>query len=212
MLVYFIRHGQTDWNVQRRFQGNLDIPLNETGRNQARQIAARFAGMHWSRIYHSPLSRAAETARIVCAQSPVEMVSVPDLREICMGDWEGMDFAQVKAIMPQEYARYLADRGHVAPPNGESFQMLQSRALRAMEPLLARETADFAVVAHGAIFKALFCAYLHIDFSYLDGFDIANASVSVVNFTNGHAKVITLNDLSHFADPYRDLSSNQAVL
>ena len=114
MLVYFIRHGQTDWNVQRRFQGNLDIPLNETGRNQARQIAARFAGMHWSRIYHSPLSRAAETARIVCAQSPVEMVSVPDLREICMGDWEGMEFAQVKAIMPQEYARYVIDKGSIS--------------------------------------------------------------------------------------------------
>lgn len=212
MLVYFIRHGQTDWNVQRRFQGGQDIPLNETGREQARQIAARFVGTRLSRIYHSPLSRARETAEIVCACAQAELVSVPELREIGMGDWEGMDFAQAKVQTPEAYAHYMADRKHVAPPHGESYEALQARALRAMEPILAHETADFAVVAHGAIFKALFCAYMHIDLSHMDGFDVANASVSVVNFKNGQAKMVTLNDLSHFPDPYRDLSSNQAVL
>lgn len=212
MLVYFIRHGQTDWNVQRRFQGGQDIPLNETGRNQARQIAARFDGTRLNRIYHSPLSRAVETAQIVCERAAAELVSVPDLREVCMGEWEGMDFAQAKARTPEAYARYAADRKRVAPPGGESFEALQVRALRAMEPILSCETGDFAVVAHGAIFKALFCAYLHIDLADMHVFDVANGSVSVVDFHEGRAKMITLNDLSHFPNPYRDLSSNQAVL
>ena len=63
MLVYFIRHGQTDWNAQRRFQGSKDIPLNEAGRAQAQEIASRFEHTTFSRIYHSPLARAAQSAR-----------------------------------------------------------------------------------------------------------------------------------------------------
>lgn len=129
-----------------------------------------------------------------------------------MGLWEGMNFLQVKEKMPDAYARYIADRKHIAPPGGESFEQLQARALKAMEPLLERETEDFAVVAHGAIFKSLFCAYMHIDLADMGAFDVANGSVSVVDFKNGQPKMITLNDLSHFADPYRDLSRNQAVL
>lgn len=212
MLVYFIRHGQTDWNAQRRFQGSQDIPLNEAGCTQAQAIASRFAGTKFSRIYHSPLKRAEKTAQILCEHSPAPLVCIPELCEVRMGCWEGMNFAQVKEEMPEEYARYMADRKHVAPPGGESFLELQKRALEAMNVILRNETEDFAVVAHGAIFKALFCAYMHIDLDHLNAFDVANGSVSVVDFKNGQPKMITLNDLSHFSDPYRDLASNQAVL
>ena len=212
MLVYFIRHGQTDWNAQRRFQGSKDIPLNEAGRTQAQEIAARFEHTTFSRIYHSPLMRAAQTAQILSAHSPAPLVCVPALCEVRMGLWEGMNFAQVQQEMPDDYARYIADRKHVAPPGGESFEQLQARALEAMDTILANETEDFAVVAHGAIFKALFCAYMHIDLADMSAFDVANGSASVVDFKNGQPKMITLNDLSHFADPYRDLSSNLAVL
>lgn len=70
MLVYFIRHGQTDWNAQRRFQGSQDIPLNEAGCAQAREIASRFENTKFSRIYHSPLKRAEKTAQILSEYSP----------------------------------------------------------------------------------------------------------------------------------------------
>lgn len=212
MLVYFIRHGQTAYNAKRLFQGVLDIPLNDTGREQARLIAERFCSVPLARIYHSPLARAACTAQILAECSPAELVCVPELREISMGAWEGLSFDMAQAQMPEACARYLHDRKHESAPGGESLKALQARALAAMQPLLERETQDFAVVAHGAVFKALLCAYLHIDLTHLDCFDISNASVSVVQFHEGQAKVITLNDRSHFPAPYQDFSRNQAVL
>lgn len=115
MLIYLIRHGQTDWNCRRLFQGELDIPLNDQGLAQAEGIGRRFQGVPIDRIYHSPLSRAKDTAEALARYTGAPLTSTDGLHEICMGDWQGKDpFAQAEAENPQ-WARPVFRRTPPAP-------------------------------------------------------------------------------------------------
>lgn len=110
-----VRHGQTDWNLQGRIQGSSDIPLNDMGREQAREAGRRLAGQHWDAVVSSPLSRAAETAAIIA-----EAVGLPgyevidDLRERSYGDAEGLTGAELDARQERgEYVKGREKRSHV---------------------------------------------------------------------------------------------------
>lgn len=211
MLIYLIRHGQTDWNCRRLFQGQLDIPLNAQGFRQAECIGRRFAGAQLESVYHSPLSRARRTAEALESESATPLHEIDDLKEICMGDWQGKSFAQVQAEDPALAQRFGADPA-CAAPGGESFPALQRRALRALEQILREGKRTVAVVSHGALIKTLVCALMHVDLAYLHTFEISNASVSAVEYEKGRLKVITLNDISHLPDAFGQLAQNSAVL
>lgn len=213
MLIYFIRHGQTDWNHAQRFQGCLDIPLNDEGRNQADLLGQRLRGANIQKVYHSPQLRAKETASIVSSYANAPLTEIYDLHEISMGDWEGITAKQAAEQDPEYWQTYISDRKNLSAPNGESFVHLQSRVLDAIDQIVSNESSDvLAIVAHGAVLKVLFCTLLHIDLNYINTFDVSNASVNVVEYSKHRAKVITLNDLSHFPAPYDDLMANRAVL
>ncbi|WP_460795306.1 histidine phosphatase family protein [Microbacterium sp. GXF0217] len=153
-LITLVRHGQTDWNLDRRIQGSTDIPLNETGRGHAREAAAALAtGTHHA-IYASPLVRAHETARIIAGEIGLgEPELVADLREREFGEAEGMLVAD-----------YIASYGdwHADVPGAESFDEVRDRALGALD-LIARDSRrrsapvaeSVIVVAHGGVIRAL---------------------------------------------------------
>lgn len=211
MLIYFIRHGQTDWNVQRIYQGQLDVPLNEQGLWQIEQVGLRFEGVGIERIYHSPLARAARTAQALHAHTGAPLTPVEELKEICMGEWQGRSFADVRREDP-ERARLFSERPDCPAPGGESYPELQRRALRALEVPLASGLETVAVVSHGALLKTLICHFLCMDLAAIHTFDIANASVSAALYEGGRFKVITLNDMSHLPKAFAHLSQNSAVI
>lgn len=145
MKLYFIRHGETDWNRQKRLQGNVDIPLNENGRAIARATALGMekAGLHFDRVYSSPLSRARETARLLC---PGQEIRVDErLREISFGDLEGTNY-QVVAQLP------------MPAPGGESSRELQSRAMEFLGEMIAdpeNQGKKILISTHGAVIRSL---------------------------------------------------------
>src|ERR687891_2945889 len=108
--IILARHGETDWNLERRWQGHSDRPLNETGRAQAEALAEQLAGEPIAAIYSSDLMRAHETARIVASRLGRDVVAVPGLRERRFGSWEGLLDAEVEARFP----------GAHGPPDGET--------------------------------------------------------------------------------------------
>ena len=158
---YAMRHGETAWNAQGRFQGHSDIALSPEGRAQARAGAAHLRSMlakqpHLpapERIVTSPLARARETARIVrdALGLPEEALSVDTrLREAGFGDWEGLTTLEVKARFPQERRRRKADRWSYAPPGGESYADID-RAIRGLLDELDRAPLPLLVTHAGNV-------------------------------------------------------------
>jgi len=123
--IVLVRHGETDWNRERRFQGHADMPLNDTGRQQARELADVLRGEELAAVYTSPLRRASETAEIVAEHLGLETRWLEGLREIDVGDWQGLTVDEVKARFP-EGADVDWRSGW---PNGETHEELGARVI-----------------------------------------------------------------------------------
>lgn len=167
MIFYFVRHGETDWNVRKKIQGAVDIPLNENGRRQAEALAAQLlkkkkeGEFQVARAYTSPQLRAAETAKTAAEALGIQCVSLDGLREMGMGKWEGLNWRTVKTEFPQEYVYWNNNRRYVNTPEGESYNELLTRTFDALEYILRHEEKDVLVVTHSAVLMAVRC--------YLDG-------------------------------------------
>jgi len=107
-LICLARHGETNWNLERRFQGQLDIALNYKGRSQARALARELGGVHFDHVYSSDLRRAVATAAPHAEARGLKIHERPDLREKHDGLWHGLTHADVEARYPEEYQHYLA--------------------------------------------------------------------------------------------------------
>ncbi|WP_333650932.1 histidine phosphatase family protein [Lacrimispora sp.] len=152
MKIYLIRHGQTDWNIQGKIQGTHDIPLNDTGRRQAGQLAEGMDSRLVSHIFSSPLSRAMETAKEISKRQGVEIGLLPQLKEVEFGKWEGLTWEEIQERYPKEFAHWQINPAVAAPPGGETRAEIISRCKWSINEILrvtgGRE--DAAVVSHGA--------------------------------------------------------------
>jgi broad specificity phosphatase PhoE len=163
--IYYIRHGETAWNAEGRFQGTQDIPLNDLGRRQAVEAGGILTGL-FARdgrnqssltFVASPLSRARSTMELVrgVLQLPTGGYAVDArLREIGYGRWEGATLAQMQASDPEIFAARLSDKWTVPPPDGESYASVQAR----MSDWYNQLTSDTVAVAHGGTARALMVA------------------------------------------------------
>ncbi len=196
--VVFVRHGQTDWNVAGRWQGQTDIPLNESGRRQAQLVAQRLRAWPIQAVYSSDLGRAAETAAAIAAALDLTPRLDSAWRERHGGLFEGLTRAERELRFPELGARFHRDLGQ-APPGGESEAAILGRALARYQELLAQHANEtIVVVSHGGILYALL--------SHLLGFDLAgrrrftlrgNTGISVVEAGSAGPLISRLNDTAH---------------
>jgi broad specificity phosphatase PhoE len=161
-LFYFVRHGETDWNAERRLQGQLDIALNDIGRRQSAQCGSTLRGLIAARrkapadfaFISSPLSRARETIEILRSglDLPRDGYAIePRLAELSFGRWEGLTYAEVWALDSAVLAVRERDKWNFTTPDGESYAGLLAR-VRAWH---AGVTGDIIVAAHGGVARAL---------------------------------------------------------
>jgi len=150
------RHGQTAWNLQRRFQGQLDVPLDDLGRAQAARAAALLAGFSPSAIVSSDLVRARETAQALADVTGRQIATDPRLREIDVGVWQGLTFDEVAERYPVEAASWR-DGGDGRRGGGESLVEVGARAVAAVDDALVSlaDGATLVVVTHGAAGRAI---------------------------------------------------------
>ena len=165
-VLYYIRHGETDWNALGKLQGAQDVPINARGQLQAAQAGGILSGL-LSRdgrdklsipFVASPLGRARETMELVreTLRLPREAYAIDErLREIGYGEWEGSTLAQAEARDPALFARRLADKWTVAAPGGESYAQVQVRVSAWYSEL----STDTVAVAHGGTARALMVAF-----------------------------------------------------
>lgn len=185
--ICVIRHGQTDWNADRRYQGVSDIPLNETGKSQAALTADQLAqmGKKFSAVYSSPLKRAFETGKIVSTRLDLPIHSDPRLQEVCLGDWEGMKLVDVEQSMPEMswkwFNRPLDAR---IPGNSEPVVDVVKRVTLALDEIARRHPDEAVIVTtHGFVTAVIRAVEAKIDLNDLFTFLPKNAEAVLVNWT-----------------------------
>lgn len=153
--IYLVRHGEITTGGRRRFIGQIDLPLSDTGKKQASRLGDGLAGMELGAVFCSDLQRSIETAGIICEKIRQEPVCTGDLREISLGAWEGLAFKEVERLYPGEFKRRGDDMVNYRPPGGESFALLAARVLPALEDLAGRTEGDLLIVGHAGVNRVI---------------------------------------------------------
>ena len=184
--IVFVRHGETDWNRERRVQGSLGASINAAGLEQARGLARLLWEVPLQAVYSSTLARAVETASYVAGPHSLSVVTDPRLNEIHHGEWEGM----VESELPDldRYQRWRADPTSVTLPGAEPLEAVHGRAVAAMRDIMARHQEGdglVAVVSHQVVLALLKCYILDRPWSDLRRHALSVASYEVVTAGEG---------------------------
>lgn len=160
--ILLARHGESDWNHTKRWQGWADRPLTQRGREQADELAARLADTELDAVYSSDLRRARETAEVVAHTKDLAVETTSDLREVDVGSWSGLTRAEAEDRFPEQYARWL--EGGEGWEDGETYEQLGARVVKALQSIAAKHDGSrVLVVAHGGTIRAIHAAALGVD-------------------------------------------------
>jgi alpha-ribazole phosphatase len=201
MRLILVRHGETDWNAEKRYQGQADVPLNRTGRRQAAALARRLAGEPIHALYTSDLARAAATAQAIGRPHGLSPRAGPRLREMDFGAWEGLTYAQIQERDAAALDAWMADPLGFAPPEGESLAQLADRVDGFWEALVSRHaTGTVVVVAHGGPLRVMICRALGLppEAHWRWGLDVA--ALAELQGDGEEMALMRLNDVSHLRD------------
>ncbi|OGL06864.1 MAG: hypothetical protein A3I03_06675 [Candidatus Rokubacteria bacterium RIFCSPLOWO2_02_FULL_68_19] len=199
MKLILVRHAESAWNAERRFQGRTDVGLSDAGLAQATALARAVARRRVGAIYSSPLRRARETAEIVAKERALTVTVVDELRELSLGTWEGRTVDDVLATEADAYRNWRERPYDCPPPEGEHIEEVARRVLPVMERIVSAhpDGEDALVVAHGGVISVYLCHLLGLSPNALWQLAIGNASLSVVD----PPRVLTLNDTAHLEGP-----------
>jgi 2,3-bisphosphoglycerate-dependent phosphoglycerate mutase len=207
--VLAIRHGETAWNVDTRIQGQLDIPLNETGRWQAHRLALALADEAIDALYSSDLLRALETAQAVSAGSGRSIVTDTGLRERGFGEFEGLTFKEIEQRWPGQSERWRKRDPAFGPAGGETLADFYARSVDTVTRLaIAHPGQSIAVVAHGGVMDCLYRAATRLDLQAPRSWQLGNASINRLLYTPQGFTLVGWSDTWHLEDPSLDESSD----
>ena len=202
MEIYFVRHGQTIWNVEKRFQGLSDSPLTELGITQAKLLGEKLKDIKFDKFYSTSLKRAYDTANYIKGNRKQKVEIFDDFVEISMGDMEGIKQEDFKKLYPEQVKNFFFNQLEYNPSSfgGESFLEVRERVIRGLNKFieLNKNYERVLVVSHGATLKTL----LH----YISGKDIStlsdeaipkNTSYTIVKYEDGKFEIIDFSNTSH---------------
>lgn len=193
--LILIRHGITDWNIQKRYQGQTDIPLNEQGRQQAQQAASELASTPIDTFYASDLKRALETAQIIVQGRELEIKTNNQLRETHFGVWEGMTILDIKEKYPDLLEKANNDPFNTIFPNGESRGQMFQRVGKALKKIAQSHPGEtVAVASHEGSISAGVCGLLGQNFLEMrPHYRLDNAAYHILEEDfNGTWKIVSL--------------------
>jgi broad specificity phosphatase PhoE len=180
-----IRHGQTDWNLEGRYQGQGDVPLNEKGREQARAVARQLKGQVFTALYASDLRRAMETAEIIREVVNLPVNPEPRLREIDQGEWEGQLVEAIKARYTEVWQQRIVDPASIRPPGGETIREVATRVHAALDDVSRlHPNGEVLIVSHGLALATALCRVRSIPIGQAYGVIPDNAKPIWVDWVN----------------------------
>lgn len=193
--LLLLRHGQTGLNVEGRFRGHLDPPLDSGGVEQAEAAARRIGPFDPAAVYASPLRRTAETARVIADRFGLEVVEVPGLIDLDYGAWEGLTWDEAMAADPKAVAVFRSDPHAAIPPGGEPVISVQSRVMRTLEELVSRAPgASLVAVTHEIPIRLVLASLLGWGGGDMWRLDIPPGSIARLESDQGRLSVVELPD------------------
>lgn len=214
MRLFIVRHGETQWNRDGRFQGQQDTDLTDHGLSQGDSVAAYLAGHPFEAVVSSPLKRAHITGKKIAAACNIGQVEIDgDLTEINHGDWEGLLSSDVRERWPRILELWHSTPHTVIMPGegGESLRSVQLRSIRAVENIAGRFSKDVCVTAHDAVIKVLLCHFLNAPLSSFWSFQIANCSLTIAELREGYPPRVSLMGDAHYLDAGFDLPEQKGL-
>jgi len=195
------RHGQTAWNVQSRYMGQVDVPLDDTGQRQAAILGRRLAGETLAAIYTSDLLRARQTATAIAAHQNCPLILEARLREMDFGVWQGLTYTEIQDTDRINLEAWEADRLKNTPPSGESLSQFSSRVEAAYQAIIHAHLDETALmVAHGGVLKILLCQVLGLPPERYWQIQLSPASLSEIWIYPEGGSLNLLNDACHLRE------------
>jgi broad specificity phosphatase PhoE len=195
-----VRHGQTEWNRIERFRGRADIPLNDTGLEQARRIAQHLSREPFVAVYAGPLQRTLATAEPIAEAKHLSVQPLAGLMDIDFGAWQGLTPEEAAARYPDDYSRWLDHPAQVHFPGGESLNQVRVRAMTAIRNLAKMHDGETVVlVGHRIANKVILCAVLGLSNSAVWRIEQDNGAVNRFEFRDGVWIIQSLNDTCHLS-------------
>lgn len=196
--VILLRHGETAWNAEGRYQGQLDSPLTASGLAQAHALAGRLSGERFAALYSSDLGRARQTAEAISARTDRPIITHAGLRERNLGAFQGSTRAEAKARWPEDYRQLRSGHPDYAPPEGESQRAMTVRIEAALADITAPHPDQTIVaITHGGVLSALLRHVLGLPIDTPRRFARVNASWNVFTVEKGKWMLETWGDTSH---------------
>ncbi len=200
--IYFVRHGETEWNQKGMLQGAKNSPLTEKGRNQAVKLGKALKDIKFDGFYTSPLGRAASTAELIMGDRDEALYILPEIREMSFGDMEGKEKREFEKLHPREYNNLWTDALIYDPKefNGETFQEVDERVMEGLEHLVKSHPngGRILVVSHGMTLKNIFSHILgHGLDKYWEDPVPENTSLTIVKYENEKFKIIDFSNTEH---------------
>ena len=201
---YLIRHGQTDWNKEKRYQGCSDIALSDAGKEQAEALGQRFRRLPLDALYVSPLRRAIQTAEPISRITGIPMEIDEHFKEINLGEWEGHTIAELEEMYGDTYRAFYADPFDAQIPGEGSFHKAGDRALEGLRQLMEKhEGQRVAIVSHGGLLRIMLVLALEVDKSFYRKTWMSNTSITTLDvMENGKLRLTGLNDKAHLEALY----------
>jgi alpha-ribazole phosphatase len=200
LRLILIRHGLTEWNVQRRYQGQTDVPLSELGKRQAQLVAERLVDQKFDAIYASDLGRAWETAQPVAKLLGVQVVSEPRLRELKFGIFEGLTYDEAVAQYPEMMAAWLEDFKNT-PEGAETIDAFIARIVALLNDLKAKhDEQTVLLVGHGGSLSEILRVVLGLSRKKRWHLEIGHTSISEILIAEDYVALQRLNDTCHLKE------------
>jgi probable phosphoglycerate mutase len=196
--MILVRHGQSTWNREHRIQGQLDPPLSDEGRRQVELLARRLAGRRLAGFYASDLKRASETAEAIATLVELKPEPTPGLREIFLGEWEGLRTEEIARRFPDAWARWGEEADWDLVPGGEGAAPFEARVMATLDEIFDRHShGDVLVVTHGGVIQIALHRVIGRPSRGLFPFKIQNASISLIEARDGRLVIAGSNDVGH---------------
>ena len=198
--LMLVRHGETEWNVQRRYQGQSDVPLSDLGRRQAELVAERLVDEKIDAVYASDLKRAWETAQAIAEKNSLDVFSEPRLRELKFGILEGLTFDEAQERYPEMIEAWMEDFNNT-PEGAETIDLFNARIVALLDELKSKHDEQVVLlVGHGGSLSEILRVVLELSPEKRWYLDMGNTSLSEVLIADDYVALNRLNDTCHLAD------------
>jgi len=195
-----VRHGQTEWNLDKRFQGSKDSSLTDLGKSQARKLGEKLKDISWDAIYASPLGRAYATAEILRGDNGKGIVTMDGLKEMSFGNWEGRRYKEVGKGEPFRLEAFWQSPDTYTASSGENFHEVEARVRQALQEIIENHpSGNVLIVSHSIVVKLLMLHFEKRDMETLwNPPEIRPASLCKVTISKDQPEIRLYGDTSHY--------------